>query len=90
MCALSNKSDYTSKKNFIALQQLLHSREKEITQLKHDLRTPVTSIQLIAEFIINNSSDDINDHKEKLAIIIECCQQINTQLEHSPMHDIAL
>lgn len=90
MSAATEGSGIPDNKNFKVLQQLLYNKEKELNRLKHDLRTPVTSIQLVAEFILQHPSDDIPEHRKKLEIIIECCRQINQQLDATPMQDFTL
>lgn len=83
-----NNDTETMRENFIAMQQLLYKKEKEFYKLKHDLKTPITSIQLMAEFLLNNAAGDIYEQKSQLQLIIECCQQMNHLLESVPVTKI--
>lgn len=76
-----NNETEIMRENFIAMQQLLYKREKEFYKLKHDLKTPITSIQLMSEFLLNSNSGDVQEQKQQLTLIIECCRQMNHQLE---------
>lgn len=87
----ASKSDIeTLREHFLAMQQQLYQKEKALLQLQHDLKTPLTSIQLIAEFMLNNQEGDITEERKQLGMIVACCQQINQRLEQTPVANIPL
>lgn len=87
----ATKSDIeTLREHFLAMQQQLYQKEKDILRLKHDLKTPLTSIQLMAEFMLNQQEGDIQEEKQQLRTIIECCNQMNLRLDQTPVANIQL
>lgn len=73
------------KREFLAAQE----KKEMIASLSHDIRTPVTSIQVISEFLYATAADE--DTKKRLSTIQEKTEQINlliTDLFHSTLEEL--
>lgn len=71
----------TTRKTYIDYQLRLHEENQSINRMVHDLRNPIASIQLLAQFTQKNSIDNAEECTENLNIILECCRQINLLLD---------
>lgn len=73
------------RREFLAEQ----GKKEMIASLSHDIRTPVTSIQVVSEFLAATAADD--DTKKRLMTIQEKTSQINllvTDLFHSALDEL--
>lgn len=77
----------TIQEAYVDIQLKLQQNNAQLRKTVHDLRNPVASAQLFAEFLLKYTANSNKELAANLESILECCKQMNDTLnvsQHTP------